>query len=299
MSTDVKLKITEIQRFCMHDGPGLRTTVFLKGCPLRCEWCHNPETQNIASELLFYPNKCIGCNLCIASCASGAHVIGEKRFLDRKKCTSCFTCAQNCPSGALEICGKEMSIEDILSTVERDIAFYEKNGGVTLSGGEPFMQRAATLELLKALKRRGLSTAIETCGYTDSDILLAAVPFVDIFLFDIKDTNDERHKRYVGVSNKKILKNLDILNEIGAKIRLRCILINGINTEPDHYLKIAEIAKSIKNFDGVEFIPYHAYGGTKATFIGKCDNGRSEWIPESSQIEEAKKLLTELSVKVL
>lgn len=299
MSTDVKLKITEIQRFCMHDGPGIRTTVFLKGCPLSCAWCHNPETQNSATELLLYPNKCIGCKACTDICKTGAHVFEEKPYVDRKKCLSCFDCAMVCPTGASEICGKDMSIDDILTVIEKDTAFYGNNGGVTLSGGEPFMQKYAAIEFLKACKSRGLSTAVETCGYADHDVLLASIPFVDIFLWDIKDTDSERHKSYVGVSSEKILNNLNIINEAASKIRLRCILVNQVNTDTEHYLRIADIAKRIKNFDGVEFIPYHAYGGTKATFIGKCDNGRPEWIPESSQIEEAKKLLTELSVKVL
>jgi pyruvate formate lyase activating enzyme len=184
-----------------------------------------------------------------------------------------------------------MTAEEILSVVEKDRAFYGDAGGVTLSGGEPFMQKDAALSLLKACKARGINTAVETCGCADTDLLREAVPYVDLFLWDIKDTNSERHKRFTGVSNETVLKNLREINETGARIRLRCILVNGVNTDKAHYEKIGDIAKSIRNFDGVEFIPYHAYGGTKATFIGKEDNGNTDWIPDELQTKEAKSFL--------
>ncbi len=298
MNTDIKLKVTEIQRFCMHDGPGVRTTVFLKGCPLRCSWCHNPETKKNIPELLFYHNKCIVCGDCVGSCPHGAHVIEEQHVVDRTKCSFCFECAKHCPTGALEICGNEMSIETILSVTEKDKAFYGNNGGITISGGEPFAQKEATLALLKACKEKGLRTAIETCGYADADILLAAVPFVDLFLWDIKDTDDERHKKYTGASNKKILENLTLADANGAKIRLRCILVNGINTDDEHYRGIAEITLALSNCEGVELLPYHAYSGTKATFLGCEDNGRKEWIPEAEQITRATIILKEHGINV-
>ncbi len=292
MSIDMKLKVAEIQHFCMHDGPGVRTTVFFKGCPLRCAWCHNPETQNRAAELLFYPSKCIGCKSCEISCPQGAHTVDEKHLIDRKKCRSCFACTQNCPTNALELCGREMSLGEILSVTEKDRAFYGSTGGITLSGGEPFMQGVATVALLRAFKERELSTVVETCGYADADILRAAVPYVDLFLWDVKDTDDERHKHYTGVSNRRILKNLRLVDGAGAKTRLRCILVNGINTNETHYKKIAKLARELKHCEGVEFIPYHAYGGAKATHLGNADNGRREWIPTPLQIEEAKRILT-------
>ena len=160
MSTDIKLKVTEIQRFCMHDGPGVRTTVFLKGCPLRCAWCHNPETQKVASELLFYQNKCIYCGSCVSDCSSSVHSVEKEHLIDRERCRLCSLCADNCPTGALKICGDDMSIEDILAIVEKDRSFYGEQGGITLSGGEPFTRRVATVELLKECKARGLSTAV-------------------------------------------------------------------------------------------------------------------------------------------
>jgi len=299
MNTDIKLKVTEIQRFCMHDGPGVRTTVFLKGCPLRCAWCHNPETQKGFAELLFYPQSCIGCMNCFNFCSNGAHFIEDVHTVDRNKCISCFTCSENCPTGALEVCGKDMRIEEILDIVEKDNAFYGESGGITLSGGEPFAQKEVTVELLKVCKERGISTAVETCGYMDSDILKTSIPFVDLFLWDIKDTDENRHKLYTGVSNRLILENLKIANELKAKIRLRCILVNGVNTDEQHYNRIAEIANSLDNFDCVEFIPYHAYGGTKSVFLGFDDSGKTEWIPTENEVLKAKEILRNRGVTVI
>lgn len=298
MSTETKLKVSEIQRFCMHDGPGIRTTVFLKGCPLRCAWCHNPETQKIRSELLFYPDKCILCGACEALCDNGVHALNNKHLLDREKCAVCGECVKSCPTGALEICGSDYTVDEILDVVEKDRAFYGTNGGITVSGGEPFAQKERTVALLRACKERGFSTAVETCGYAESEVILAAAPYVDLFLWDIKDTNGERHKHYTGVDNEKVLKNLSLINEMNAGIRFRCILVNGVNTHDQHYFAIAELASKINNFDGVELIPYHAYGGTKSIFLGDADNGRKDWIPSTEEIEHARLVLKKYGARV-
>ena len=201
-----KLKVTEIQRFCMHDGPGVRTTVFLKGCPLNCEWCHNPETKKGSAEILFYKNKCIGCKSCVSVCTQNAHEIGNTHEIDRQKCIVCGECAKICPTNAIELSGKDMSVNEILSIIEKDKAFYGKVGGVTLSGGEPLLQKDNALELLSACKNVGLSTVVETCGHVDSEVIKKAVPLVDVFLWDIKDTDSVRHKKHTGVGNELILK---------------------------------------------------------------------------------------------
>jgi len=299
MNINNTLNITQIQRFCMHDGPGVRTTVFMKGCPLKCKWCHNPETQEYRKQLLFYSNKCIGCKACETACPANAHIVGKTHYIKREKCILCGDCIKNCPTKALQISGQDMTIEEILSVVEKDRAFYGQNGGVTLSGGEPLFQEEKTLSLLKACKNSGLSTAVETCGFAKEEIISDVVPFVDLFLFDIKDTDEKRHKLYTGVSNEKILNNLKLINEKNAKIRLRCILVNGINTDDKHYKEIANIAKKINNLDGVEFIPYHAYGGVKSKHIGRQDSARKEWIPDEKQIEQAKTVLKDRAVIVI
>lgn len=293
----MKLKVTEIQRFCMHDGPGVRTTVFLKGCPLRCAWCHNPETQRAGAELLFHATKCIGCGACAAVCVSGVHSPGEVHTLARERCTLCGACVSACPTGAVEMCGRDMTVADILAVAERDRAFYGELGGLTLSGGEPLAQEGA-VALLEAARARGLSTAVETCGHVSPDVLRAAAPFVDLFLWDLKDTDDERHKRYTGVSTKRIRSNLALLNEGKARIRLRCILVKGINTDESHYAAIAEVARSIHNLDGVELLAYHAYGGSKAVLLGGEDNGRREWIPACEEIGRAKDVLRRCGIRI-
>lgn len=299
MSIEKILRISEIQRFCMHDGPGVRTTVFLKGCPLRCEWCHNPETQKKRSELLFYKAKCIECGACASVCPSSVHSFEGGHTLNREKCARCFRCAEVCPAFALDVSGKDMSVSEILEAVMRDRAFYGELGGLTLSGGEPFGGGDAVIDLLSETRAKGMSTAVETCGYADPELLAASVPFVDLYLYDVKDTDSKRHKRYTGVSNEKIIDNLFLLDSLGARIRLRCILVNRVNTDKSHYMKVAEIAGRLHNLEGVELIPYHAYGGGKATFIGLCDNGREEWIPTEKQINEAREIIGSFGISLL
>jgi len=282
----------------MHDGPGVRTTVFLKGCPLQCKWCHNPETQKSAHELLFYPNKCIACGACATVCGAGAHIFDGMHRLMRLTCTSCFDCANACPTGALEICGRGMSISDIITEVKKDVAFYGNTGGMTLSGGEPLMH-STSVELLRACRSIGISTAVETCGYADFNIIRAATEFTNLFLWDIKDTDDTRHKEYTGVSNQRILSNLQALDKLGAKTRVRCIIVGGVNTDTEHYEQVAQLVGSLEFCEGVELIPYHAYGGTKSTFLGKDDSGRVEWIPTRTQLDTAREIFKSRGVRVI
>ena len=240
----------------------------------------------------------MGCKACEAVCQNNAHSVGIEHTILREKCSACFECVKNCPTKALEICGIDYSIEDLIKCIEKDVAFYGNNGGVTLSGGEPFVQGKMVIELLKACKKREINTAVETCGYTNFELIKSAIEYVDTFLYDIKDTDEIRHQKYTGVSNKLILDNLFCADTMGAKTRLRCILINGINTTIEHYSRIGKLAQQLKNCQGVEFVPYHAYAGTKASFIGKEDNGNKEWIPSDEQIEEAKRVVKSYNVKV-
>ena len=301
-NTKGTLLVTELQRFCMHDGPGIRTTVFLKGCPLRCAWCHNPETQETGAEFLYYSDRCIGCMACAKVCPRGVHTGTDTHEIDRDKCIACFACAEACPPRAIEQCGREMTAEEILHEVERDRAFYGKTGGVTLSGGEPLLQ-AQSVHLLSLCKENGLHTALETCGMVSREVLHSALPYTDLFLWDLKDTDSARHRQYTGAPNEKILENLREINRRGARIRLRCILVQGVNTDRAHYRRVAEIASELSsgngNFEGVEWIPYHAYGGTKAVFLGRSDNGHREWIPSAESLAEAKETLSAYGVRVI
>ena len=278
----------------MHDGPGIRTTVFFKGCPLKCPWCHNPENRKMQAEMLFYQSKCIGCGSCTSSCSRSAILADDTKRIDREKCSVCGICGEVCPTGALKLCGAEMTIEEIIIEVEKDRAFYGELGGITLSRGQPFAQGDGIITLLEECKKCGISTAVETCGYADPELIKRALPYVDLFLWDVKDTDDQRHIEYVGASNKLCLENLMMINELGARIELRCILVNGVNTDLDHYRSVAEIASKINNLAAVRVIPYHAYGGCKAVFIGGEDNGRVDWIPTDEQVNEFDKIISQI-----
>ncbi len=284
MNTDRCLRVTEIQRFCMHDGPGIRTTVFLKGCPLSCTWCHNPETQSYGPELTYDAKCCIGCGQC-GACPYGVHTFMPNHQLKRTLCVSCGLCEAHCPTQALAISGKAYSLSELLDVVLRDRPFYGLEGGVTLSGGEPLAQGENVIEFLRRCKEEGISTAVETCGYVNPVLLAQVIPFVDLFLWDVKDMHLERHREYTGVSNTPILDNLKYADRLGAKTRLRCILVNGINSTEHHYSQDGAFVQNLAHCDGVDILPYHGYGGGKCILLGKPDNGRMEWIPNRNQID--------------
>lgn len=254
--------VANIQRFSVHDGPGIRTTVFMKGCPLRCQWCHNPETQSTKPQILFYEKKCIGCGACHIS-------------------------YQNCPTGAKELSGTEYSTEELLKVIQKDIAFYGLQGGVTFSGGEPFVQSKELQAALSACKEQHISTAVDTCGYFDSALLYEMASYIDLLLWDIKDTDDTRHQKYTGVSNQRILQNLTIADNLGIPTKLRCILVNGVNTYHTHYQNIAKIMSTLKYCQGIDFLPYHTYGESKAKACGATMVADRAWIPTDEQIQIA------------
>lgn len=291
------MRVADIQRFCMHDGPGIRTTVFLKGCPLGCLWCHNPETQSRKRELLYYEKKCIGCGACTV-CRQKAHRISQSHTFERDLCIVCGECAAGCPTGALEIIGKEYTVRELFEMIGKDRAFYAENGGVTISGGEPFMQAEETISLLRLCRENGIHTAVETCGYFSSDTLPRAVPAVDLFLWDIKDTSAERHRVYTGVSNEKIIDNLRMADDLGAKTRIRCIMVNGVNMEEAHFDGLAKIISRLHHCTGVELIPYHSFGGAKSAALGRACGGKDDWIPTKEQMMDAKNCLRQRGVPV-
>ncbi len=302
----ITLPVTDIQRFCMHDGPGVRTVVFLKGCPLRCAWCHNPEGQRMTQEILFYANKCIGCGACVSSCPTGAHRLHPERVFDRTECVGCGACARVCCTEALVAAKRDLSVSEVMDIVSRDRAFYGdamKNGrtvgGVTVSGGEPMAHPEGTLALLEAARAAGFSTAVETCGQFDAAYLPRLAASADLLLWDVKDTNPARHRQYTGASNEPILANLRKADRLGAKTRLRCILVAGVNTDEAHYTALAELWLGLTHCEGVEFLPYHAYSGSKMLPLGLSDNGRVEWIPTDETVAGAKESLRASGVTVL
>ncbi|GHU34135.1 glycyl-radical enzyme activating protein [Clostridia bacterium] len=269
--------IFDIQRFSIHDGPGIRTTVFMKGCPLRCLWCHNPESWERRTELAYYADKCVSCGRCADICPHGCHIIESgTHTLSRENCTVCGKCAEVCFNSALKLIGREISASEVLGEVRKDAKFYEKSGGgVTLSGGEPLSQPDFAVNILTACKHEGIHTAVETSGYADRDVFARCIEFTDLFLFDIKAADSVKHKRFTGADNVRILDNLYWLDANGTQIILRCPIIPGLNDDSAHFREIANIANSLKNVRQIDVEPYHPLGLSKAEAIGKtpghCD----------------------------
>jgi pyruvate formate lyase activating enzyme len=263
--------IFSIERCSLHDGPGIRTTVFLKGCPLRCQWCHNPESQSRREELYFLDENCVACGSCAAVCPAGCHrVTDAAHTIDRADCQRCGQCVDACPTGALELKGQRVTVREVMKTVLRDRHFYEDSGGgLTLCGGEPMAQPAFVLALLKAAKAEGIHTVLETCGFIQTAKFMSVLPYVDLFYFDWKETDTERHRNYTGVKNELILQNLAELDAAGAEIVLRCPIIPGLNARPDHFEGIAQLANQHPRVREVHVLPYHPMGASKSTRLGK------------------------------
>jgi pyruvate formate lyase activating enzyme len=209
--------IFDIMRYAIHDGPGVRTTIFMKGCPLQCWWCHNPEGISSTNDLAYFDYKCIGCKTCVNVCPTKAITFNrDKHFIDRNTCTKCGVCADTCPTGALKIIGRKISLEDLMATIERDIILYDTSGGgVTFSGGEPLYQPLFLKEALKECEDRKIHVALDTSGYAHPEVFKSIAEHVDLFLYDLKLLDDFNHRKYTGVSNKLIIENLTYLVEIG------------------------------------------------------------------------------------
>lgn len=263
-------RIFEIQRCSLHDGPGIRTTVFLQGCPLHCVWCHNPEGIPVRPLISFQADRCIGCGQCFNVCPHGAHLIAEGlHVLDRQRCEVCGTCVDGCYARAIEGVGRQMPVAEVMDLVRRDRPFYQASGGgLTLSGGEPTLQFPFVCALLAAARAEGVHTCVETCGFGPADHFARLLPLVDLFLFDVKETDEERHRAFTGVGRQTILANLRLIHGQGGRVRLRLPLIPGYNARPDHFAAVAELVHSLPGLEGVELMPYHRLGTGKRERLG-------------------------------
>lgn len=261
---DILGKIFNIQRFCTSDGPGIRTTVFFKGCPLRCKWCHNPESQHIESELMFDKAKCINCMHCVSLCKNKCHKTDASlHLIDRTKCISCGKCTE-ASCGALELVGKEMTPASVIEEVIKDKLYFDNSGGgITLSGGEPLFQDEFCFEVLRAAKEKSLHICIETCGAAPQEVIARSAEYVDLYLYDLKHTDSESHRSFTGVGNEKIIDNLFLLDSLGKSIILRCPIIPKYNDTDKHFSEIANISKKLKNLTAIEIEPYHNFGEIK------------------------------------
>jgi pyruvate formate lyase activating enzyme len=262
--------ITDIQRFSIHDGPGIRTTVFLKGCNQRCFWCHNPETLSPKPELQLYLERCIACGACFERCPEGAHTLvdGEHHF-DRDVCTGCGACAETCYARALVLIGETKSADEVVETVLRDRAFYETSGGgVTLSGGDPLLQPAFTEAVLSRCHEAGLHTAVETAANVPWERIEKILPVTDLVMMDIKLMDSERHREAVGVPNERILANARRLGETGKPLIVRTPVVPGINDDADTIRAIAAFAARLPNLVSYELLRFHAMATNKYDSLG-------------------------------
>lgn len=291
--------IFDIQKFSIHDGPGIRTVVFLKGCPLRCLWCHNPESHSVQPELFFNLTKCTSCGKCVEACPQQAHRItpdGRHEF-DRTRCVVCGKCAELCPASALELCGKSMFVSEVLASVLKDRPYYENSdGGMTLSGGEPMMQFKFTYALCETARRTpGIpNIAMETCGFASEEHYRQILPLIDLFLFDIKTLDKEKHQRYTGVPLEPILRTMRFLDKSGAKLSLRCPLIPRLNDSETELKRIAELANTLHKVRSIDLEPYHPLGEAKSQRLGKVPEFTAPFAP-SDYAEKIRSFLQPLT----
>ena len=263
------------QKYNMYDGPGVRTLVFCKGCPLRCKWCSNPEGLERKYQIMFKPTTCVSCGSCVPVCPQKIHSISSsgEHIIDRSiDCIGCGQCVEACVPDALKVAGEQVPISELLEYVEQDRAFYDQSGGgVTLGGGEVTSQPEAAINLLQACKQEGLHTAIETCGYTKKETILRFAEYVDLFLFDLKHIDPDRHFELTGVRNEMILENLEELIMKRNHVKVRMPMLKGINDSEAEIRGVIEFLKpfrEFKNFEGIDLLPYHKLGVNKYVQLG-------------------------------
>ena len=281
LSEDMKTVIFDIQRNSYVDGPGIRTTVFFKGCNLRCQWCHNPESQSAARQMMFYANKCTGCGKCKEVCPH--HL---------ETCDLCGKCALYCPHDAREVCGKEVTVKEVFDEIIKDKIFYEASGGgVTFSGGECMLQIDFLTEILKACKEKGINTAVDTAGCISWEHFERILSCTDLYLYDVKCFDSEKHKRYTGVGNERILENLKELLRAGKAVWVRIPIVPTVNDTTEEMLQIKRFLESCGKPQKIELLPYHAMGEHKYAALGR--ESQAFEVPSPEKMELLKRVFKE------
>jgi pyruvate formate lyase activating enzyme len=263
--------VFDVQRCCTHDGPGIRTTVFLKGCPLRCLWCDNPESQRAVPEMMYFEERCTGCGSCLAICPRGALEVRDGKIgIDRRACDGCGECESACSRGALRRVGEYLSVEEVVRRVRRDHPFYRRSGGgVTLSGGEPSLQPGFASEILRRCRELGIHTAVETAGEQEWEALSRLLRFTDLVLYDLKHMDPEEHERLTGVPNGRILENARRMGRRGVPVLVRVPIVPGLTDSEENLRAIVEFCLEMEGLVGVEPLPYHPLGVPKYGRLGR------------------------------
>jgi len=290
--------ILNYKRFAVHDGDGIRTTLFLKGCPLACKWCHNPEGIGRSPELAYIAHKCVGCGECAAVCPSGSHEMeGGHRFL-RENCTACGSCADVCLGEALQLYGRRISASDAAEELCQDETFFtESGGGITLSGGEPLLQPDFTAEVFRLVKVRGIRTALDTCGLASREAIDKVLPYTDKVLFDVKAASSATHEAFTGCKNERILENLRYIDSRGVPIEIRIPLVPGVNDgEID---EIGRILAPLKSITAVRVLAYHGYAASKYESLGMSYPGADLVPPSQAILDAAESALTAHGLTVI
>ncbi len=293
--------IFNIQNYSLHDGPGIRTTVFFKACPLSCKWCHNPESLSKEIQMVRNDSNCMLCGACVVVCPTEAlEMTDEGVQFDRDKCITCGKCEKVCSYDAIKIAGKEYSVDEVMKKILKDKVFYEESGGgVTFSGGEPLMQAEVLAEIAKECKKQGIHTTLDTSGFASWEALEKVIENIDLILYDLKIIDEEKHIEYVGASNKRIIENLGKLKDKDVDIFLRMPIIKGVNDSPEEAMEVLNLIEGNKNIKQINLLEYHKMGMEKYPRLGKKYELTGDEKPDKADIERLHNIYSEAGYKVI